>query len=202
MAKAQIFKDSSYFFLKSIKSSWKGYEDFAIWLVQEMSPGIIVDLGIDVGLSTCAFAFPNIGRVYGIDWFDENNFTRKTCALDTAFKNISELSKLRNLKNVHIIIGDYNEVVEGWKESIDILHVDYVTSYDSAKSIYDNWHKFMKKNGVILLHDVEKERATIGRFFEAIDLPKLKFQQSNGLGVLSRDEALLKKIQKRWKRNC
>lgn len=195
-------KDDAYLFLKKIKSSWKGYEDFAIWLVEEMRPEVTVDLGFDVGLSTCAFALPGIGKVYGIDWFDEVNFSEKTKALDAAHKNLAEISQKRNLKNIHIIIGSYLEVAKNWKEPIDILHIDWVFSYDLIKTVYQNWSKFLREKGVILIHDIEKNGATIGKFFASLSLPKLGFTQNNGLGVITKDEALLKKIHKRWKRNC
>ncbi len=202
MARALYFKEPSYLFLKKIKSSWKGYEDFAIWLVEEMKPKVVVDLGIDVGLSTCAFAFPNHGQVFGIDWMEESNFTKKTFALDNAYRNISELSALRKLNNIHIIIGQFDEVVQRWSESIDILHIDWITSYERGKKIYEDWAKFLTEKGVVLIHDIEKESATLGRFFESLDLPKIKFSHNHGLGVVTKDEELLKKIYKRWKRNC
>lgn len=202
MARPSYVKDPAYFFLKKIKSPWKGYEDFAIWLVEEMKSEVVVDLGMGFGLSTCAFAFPNQGKVYGIDWFEEMNFTKKAAVLDSAYKNISELSSLRNLKNFHLIIGDYEEVVETWKLPIDILHIDWVFSYEAVKKIYQSWSKYLKKNGVLLVHDIEKEKASIGRFFESLDFPKIRFSHGDGLGVLTQDEELLKKITRRWKRNC
>jgi predicted O-methyltransferase YrrM len=49
--------------------SLEGHEDFAVRLVEHLKPKVVVDLGVDYGFSTFAFALPNIGTVYGIDWF-------------------------------------------------------------------------------------------------------------------------------------
>src|SRR5436309_7543642 len=57
------------FDLYSIPSAWKGHERFARWLVQQMRPQVIVELGCDCGFSTIALAQPGLGIVYGIDRF-------------------------------------------------------------------------------------------------------------------------------------
>ena len=55
--------------LEHIVSAWAGHEEFAGKLVRFLRPDVVVELGVDYGYSAFAFALPNIGTVYGIDWF-------------------------------------------------------------------------------------------------------------------------------------
>jgi len=55
---------------------------------------------------------------------------------------------------------------------------------------------------VILMHDVNvlhDPRFGVEKFYNEIDPPKLRFLNSFGLGVISKDENLIKKIAKKWR---
>src|SRR5579863_5450703 len=100
-------------FIAIIDSTWKGHEQFAIWLVQRLQPKVVVDLGFDRGLSTIAFGYKNKGDVFGIDWFfEEGSYAEKSYALDSAFRNITYAIQQNYVKNVHLIIGPYADVLK------------------------------------------------------------------------------------------
>ena len=46
-----------------------------------------------------------------------------------------------------------------------------------------------------MFHDTLSFPDDVGRFFNEIDLPKLNFPQSYGLGVVSTDAALIEEIR-------
>ena len=185
-------------FLDSLESTWKGNEKFAIWLVQKIRPKTIVDLGFDRGFSTLAFAYKNRGHVFGIDWFDEGKYVEKSFALDSAFCNISDAIRLNYAKNIHLIIGPFRDVCKKWTRKIDILHIDWSHTYSLTKQHYTNWLRFLKPQGIVLVHDVIAFKEETGRFFDELALPKFLFPHGRGLGVASANASLIEMIQEHW----
>ncbi len=181
-------------FFENIKTSWRGHELFAMWLVQRLRPKVVVDLGFDQGLSTIAFSYRNRGQVYGIDWFGTMNYEEKTIALDCAFRNIIRAIRLKYAKNIHLIIGPFSQVSRNWNKQIDILHIDWAHSYSETRQHYLNWSPFLKPEAVILVHDVLSYPEEVGRAFSEIPYPKIIFPHSNGLGVACSNGALIEEI--------
>lgn len=196
--KTVVRKDSALHFLDSIESSWKGHEQFAVWLVKALRPRTVVDLGFDRGLSTVAFAYRKEGHVFGVDWFEEGNYADKSFALDSAFRNISSAIQLNYAKNIHLIIGPFREVAKSWKRKVDLLHIDWTHSYAATKHLYDLWGRFLKPHSVILIHDVVAHPEGAGSFFRELALPKLLFPHAQGLGIATANAPLLKAIQREW----
>ena len=182
-------------FIGSIQSTWKGNEEFAMWLVQRLRPKTTVDLGFDRGLSTIAFAYRNGGHVFGVDWFEEGNYADKSIALDSAFNNISAAIRYNYVKNIHLIIGPFPHVSKNWKRKIDLLHIDWAHSYRSAQRHYENWSQFLKSDSVILMHDVTAFSEGAGRAFREIPLPKIVLPNHSGLGIASANVELLTEIR-------
>ncbi|MDE3045573.1 MAG: class I SAM-dependent methyltransferase [Verrucomicrobiota bacterium] len=185
-------------FIHSIESTWKGHEDFAIWLVQKIQPKTVVDLGFDRGLSTIAFAYKNPGHVYGIDWFEEGTYAEKSFALDTAFRNIARAIRFNYAKNIHLIIGPFHEVSKTWNRKIDILHIDWAHTYRAAKFHFDNWQRYLRDEGVVLIHDILSCPNEVGRFFKELPFPKILFPDHGGLGVICSDKKLIEEIRTDW----
>jgi L-ascorbate metabolism protein UlaG (beta-lactamase superfamily) len=193
--KRQPAVDHALVFIDSIESTWKGHEQFAIWLVHRLRPKTIVDLGFDRGLSTIAFAYRNRGHVFGIDWFEDGNYAAKSFALDSAFRNISNAIRFNYVKNIHLTIGPFSHVSKNWKRKIDLLHIDWAHSYRSARQHYLNWSQFLKPDAVILMHDVVAFPDGAGKAFQELPMPKLILPHACGLGVACADLALLEEIR-------
>jgi hypothetical protein len=193
-----VRKDAALDFIDSIESTWKGHEEFAFWLVQYLHPKTIVDLGFDRGLSTVAFAYRNRGHVFGIDWFDEGNYATKCFALDSAFRNISNAIRFHYVKNIHLLIGPFKEIAKTWNRKIDILHIDWAHTYQSAKHHYDNWSRYLDVNGVVLIHDITAYPKEVGRFFDELPFPKAVFPHGQGLGIASNNRELIEEIKRKF----
>ncbi len=193
---SHLRKTSAIAFMNSIESTWKGHESFAFWLVQKVKPKIIVDLGFDRGLSTIVFAFKNRGHVFGIDWFEEGSYAKKCFALDSAFRNISNALRFDYAKNIHLIVGPFQEIAKTWRRKIDILHIDCAHSYQMAKQHYDNWKPFLNKDGVVIFHDILAFPDGIGKFFRGLPLYKFAFPHAQGLGVACESALLIEEIKK------
>jgi predicted O-methyltransferase YrrM len=177
--------------LKSIPTSWREHAPFAQWLVRRTLPCSIVDLGVDYGFSTFTFALPGIGHVCGIDSFegDSQAGERNTEVFVRTKRGELELT------NCSILRGYFDEVAATWTTPIDILHIDGFHSYESVKKDYETWTKFLKPNGVVLMHDTCVLNYGVKDLYHKIELPKANFGHCYGLGVISRDEKLIGEIR-------
>ena len=183
---------------KRIRSAWRGHHYFALWLVKELQPLTIVDLGVDKGFSTFIFGAQNIGKVYGIDWF------KKYCFLGDGIddyiptmRNKRKMEKKFLITNITIIRSKFSEVAKKWKKNIDILHIDGTHTYKDVKEDYQTWIKFLNENSIILFHDINIYKG-LTRFFNELNLPKYKFTHSYGLGVVSKNKETISKIKEIW----
>lgn len=197
MGKGTQINNALKFIKEHIKSPWAGHIDFAVWLVKKMNPSIIVDLGY--GCSTFAFASLKIGKVYGIDWFLGDSFDGGRRNYDSILNFAEVLEKRFGVYNLEIVKGKFSDIAEIWKIPIDILHIDGSHFYDDVKRDFGEWSKFVKKDGVILFHDVHvpynSKYEGVKKFFDEIDLPKFMFTHSFGLGVISQNKDLIEEIK-------
>lgn len=181
--------------IKNLTSAWTGHFDFARWSVNRLQPKTVVDLGVDYGFSTFAFAVDEIGTVYGVDWFEGD--------ADTGFRNcygkVMDFKNNYGFHNVEIIKADFNELAKTWDKPIDILHIDGNHRYNSVKNDYETWKPFVREGGLIMFHDTYSWLDDVGRLFSEIDLPKLNFPHSHGLGVVSTDADLIEEIRVAFK---
>lgn len=183
--------------LQNLQSAWKGHEDFAIWLVEMLKPQTTVDLGVDYGFSLFALAIPKIGQVYGIDSFEADAHAGHH---PDNYDIVMDFKQKHNFENVHVIRGWFDEVAKTWEKPIDILHIDGLHTYDAITSDWKNWAKFVSNNGVIIMHDIISF-ADITRFYNEITIPKAHFIHSAGLGIATKNLALLGSILNNFS-NC
>ncbi len=181
-------------------TAWSGHRNFAEWLVKFLNPKVIVDLGVDYGFSTFSFAIPRIGHVYGIDNFIGDDFVGE----DTERYKYDFVSmkreKLHLQDTITFIEGTFDEVAETWDKKIDILHIDGSHHYEDVKKDFETWSKFVSDDGVVLMHDTCVENFLgneygVKKFFDELDMPKFTFTHSFGLGVVSKNPAIINEIK-------
>ncbi len=179
--------------MDNIVTAWRGHEFFATWLVKQMQPKTIVELGVDYGFSTFTWGLPKIGKVYGVDAFQGDP--------QTGFRNtydyVMQMRKQLNLEdNVEIIKGYFNEVSDKWDKPIDILHIDGRHDYECVKEDFDCWYRHVNDDGIVLFHDtcIYHNNFGVWKFFNELPLPKLNFTHSAGLGIATKNIKLLEEI--------
>jgi hypothetical protein len=178
-------------------TAWIGHGVFAMDLVEVLKPEIVVDLGVDYGFSTFCFAYHNIGKVFGIDWFqgDEQAGFRNTLA--DVVGMYDQLKIAHGISNVEFIQSDFTEASKTWEYNIDILHIDGLHTYEAIKNDFESWIEYLTPDGVVLFHDVESYPHSVGVFFNEIkDGHKIIRSGSAGLGIFTRSEKTMRKIQK------
>ena len=188
--------------IDTIISAWIGHRQFAEWLVQTTKPRVIVELGVDYGFST--FVFANAVKqnnydttVYGIDMFEGDIHT----GIRNTYNQVIENKRMNNLDCLEIIVDDFEAASKIWTMPIDILHIDGLHTYEAVKTDFENWHKFVKDDGIILFHDVTSFSDTVGRFFNSIDEShghKTFFTHSAGLGILTKNTELFEMIKNKY----
>lgn len=180
--------------LETVFSAWTGHRQFAEWLVTVMKPEVIVDLGVDYGYSTFCLANPGIGTVYGIDSFEGDVHTGFHA--DT-FDKVHNMIKENNYTNVEIIKGYFDEVCETWDKKIDILHIDGLHTYEATLNNYEKWKRHLTDKSVLIMHDTVSF-PEVRQVYDEIDMPKLMFEHSAGLGVLSNNAELMNLIKEKY----
>lgn len=180
--------------LANHSDTWLGHCEFAKWLVCRWERPEVVDLGVDYGLSTFAFATSNPGaRVTGIDCFvgDEQSGFRDT------EQYVRDTKRIYKVNNLEIIKGYFDDQQYRFPpKTVDILHIDGLHTYEAVKHDYNTWKFSLRENGVVLFHDTRADKPGFGvdKFFDEIDLPKLNFSHYYGLGVVTRNKSLLEEI--------
>jgi hypothetical protein len=171
-------------------SAWVGHGEFAMRLVNSLKPSVTVDLGVDYGFSTFCLAYPQIGEVYGVDWFQGDPHAGHRDTYSLVLELYNDLKRDYDINNVEFIKGDFNEVAKTWNKKIDLLHIDGFHTYEAVKNDYEVWSKLCTEDAVILFHDVEEFPGVNQFFYELPGDYKLIRSGSCGLGVftLSKDK--------------
>ena len=180
--------------IKKHPTAWLGHGLFATQLVDEFKPNVVVDLGVDYGYSTFCFGFHNIGKVYGIDWFQGDIHAGNRNTYDYVIELYNELKNEHNVSNIEFIKGEFDEVAKTWDKQIDILHVDGLHTYEAVKNDFETWSKFCHDDSIILFHDTVSFPHTVGKFFDELVGYKLNKLDSYGLGILTKSEEIYNKI--------
>ena len=161
-------------------SSWVGHGSFAMKLVETYNPKVVVDLGVDYGYSTFCFAYPKIGEVYGVDWFQGDIHAGHRNTYDLVIEMYHEIKEEYGINNVEFIKGDFNDVAKTWNKKIDILHVDGLHTYEGVKSDITNYLPLINKGGVIGGHDyVQGWLGVINAVDEIIGKPDKTFKDGS-----------------------
>lgn len=171
---------------------WHGHRRFAYDLIRFIKPERIVELGTYWGTSFFAFCqavkdFNLATECVAIDTWEGDEHTGKydSEAFETFCRIEKQLFSNINIRQLKMRFDDaLNHIDDG---SVDLLHIDGCHEYDAVKEDYQSWLPKLKKNGIVLFHDIANtvDYGSV-RFWKEIssDFPHLTFLHSWGLGVL------------------
>lgn len=181
--------------LGAIPSGWnyppKSHREFVEWLINRIKPEVTVELGVDYGYSSFLMALCQDNPVYGIDCFDASVHGPRE---DDDYQFVISVKEKLKLDNLEIIKGYFDDVSKNWDKEIDLLHIDGLHDYQNCKNDCDTWAPFLKEDGVILFHDTVSNPNDVGLFFSQLEVPKVNFTNSFGLGVASNNKELIEEI--------
>lgn len=173
--------------------SWIGHFPFANWLIRTIRPSILVELGTHTGNSYFSFC----------QSVKESNLLTKCYAVDTwkgdkhagfyeeeVFIKVNQINAENYGKFSRLMRMTFDQALNYFSnESIDLLHIDGMHSYEAVKHDFESWLPKMKPNAVVLLHDTNVREKGFGvwKLWEELKQTypqNIAFSHSNGLGII------------------
>jgi len=173
-----------------VPSAWIGHAPFLRFLIREIRPRIFVELGThngfsyflacqtiqELGLETKAFAVDHWLGDQHAGIFDESVY-QSVVSHNEQYDSFSTLVKM-----------SFTEARAEILDTIDLLHIDGLHTYEAVKDDFDTWLPKMAKDGIILLHDIHVRHADFGVFKLWSEIKKdfstIEFTGTYGLGVV------------------
>jgi hypothetical protein len=173
-------------------STWAGHVPFAMFLVDLLTPGVVVELGTYSGVSYCAFCQAvkelQIGaRCFGVDTWKGDP--------QCGFYGPEILAELKEHHDPlyasfsRLIQAEFDDAATQFQSgSIDLLHIDGYHTYEAVKHDFRTWLPKLSSRGVVLLHDIRVRYGDYGvwRLWEELSslYPHFEFDHACGLGLV------------------
>lgn len=172
-------------------TDWHGHLNFAFWLMELLRPRSVVELGVFRGdslaaISQAAAELELDSQIFGVDTWSGDLTTG--IYPEEVFDEVKDYF-LFNHPSVVLCRKPFDDARRDFAtESIDILHIDGLHTYEAVKNDFETWQATVSRTGVVLFHDICALNENFGtrRFWDEVksSYPHFSFLHSNGLGVL------------------
>jgi GT2 family glycosyltransferase len=190
-------------------SAWVEHIPFAFWIVENLKPRMIVELGVHYGVSYFSFCqaveachLPTL--CYGIDnWQGDEHAGFYT---EDVFKAVNTYNAGHYAGFSYLLKSDFNAAIPYFQDgSIDLLHIDGLHLYESVKQDFEQWLPKLSDSSVVLFHDIsvrEKDFGVYKLWDELIQkYPSFSFVHGHGLGVLCTGGKIPKNVSELFHKN-
>jgi hypothetical protein len=175
--------------------TWSGHLAFAHDLIADLRPSLLVELGTHWGESYftfCQSVFQN--RVdcvcYAVDhWLGEPHAGHYG---EEVFADVQQFNERHYRGFSYLLRTGFDEAREQFAdESIDLLHIDGLHTYEAVSHDFHTWLPKVKPGGLILMHDIAVRHADFGvwRLWDELKNEfalRFEFHHWWGLGVLQK----------------
>jgi len=177
--------------------NWSGHLPFARDLVASLQPRLLVELGTHYGESYFGFcqSIAETGCLcscYAVDtWRGDSH---SLAYGEEVYSNVRQYNFERYASFSYLLRTTFDEAITWFRnESIDLLHIDGLHTYEAVKHDFDSWYPKVAPGGIILLHDIAVRYADFGVWKLWEDLSRkydsFEFHHSHGLGVIRKPAA-------------
>ncbi len=173
--------------------SWHPHIPLAFVLMQLLRPKRVVELGTHKGDSYCAFcqavdALDLDTACYAVDTWEGDE--------QAGYYGAEVLAELRAYHDPRygrfstLIQGLFDDALDRFDDqTIDLLHIDGLHTYEAVKHDFETWLPKMTCRGVVLLHDVNEHQTDFGVWQVWHELehhyPHCTFRYGHGLGIIA-----------------
>ena len=174
---------------------WAGHVPFAMWLVEQHKPRLMVELGTETGVSLAAFcqaaaAVDLVCDIHGVDSWEGDSHTGHYVGV---YEDLRAYLSEKGYGFVHLHRMLFDEALALFEDdSVDLLHIDGYHTYDAVRHDFESWRPKLSSRAVVLIHDIHVKKADFGvwKYWQELrqDYRSVDFKHSNGLGVISLDE--------------
>ena len=172
---------------------WGGHRRFAYDLVRNVKPSTIVELGCHVGNSLMTFCQGVLDSnapctIFGIDtWTGDEHAGYYGEEIWEALNQ--SIEKYYQSIDVRLVRSTFDDQLSNFEDnSIDVIHIDGLHTYEACKHDFESWLPKIAKNGLVLLHDISLDSGygSANYWIEiAKHYPNFAFEHSFGLGVIA-----------------
>ena len=194
---------------RMVFSTWVDHLPFAYDLVAAIRPGVIVELGVYNGLSFFTFCQALVehdidGVAYGVDCWEGDEHT--DAYDDSIYRDVASHARDHYRGISYLLQMLFNDALRHFEDdSIDLLHIDGLHTYEAVREDFTNWYPKVKPGGIVLFHDVMARIKDFGawKYFEELEREHedvFRFNHGFGLGVLRKpggpepDDVLLESL--------
>jgi len=138
-------------------SSWWEHVPVAHWLIEELKPKVIVELGTHYGVSFFSFCeaaskFSPDTFVYAVDTWQGDEHAGSYD--ESVFQKVQTHQQAHHKQRSRIVRSTFDEASEHFEDqSIDILHIDGLHIYEAVCNDFNTWMPKLRDGGSILFHD-------------------------------------------------
>ena len=172
-------------------SSWIELLPFGMYMVEQLQPATLVELGTHYGVSYCGFcqAVETLGletRCYAVDNWKGDGHTGGY--EEAVYEDLRQYHDPRYGHFSRLMRMNFDDALPSFRDgSIDLLHIDGFHTYDAVRHDFETWLPKLSERGVVLFHDVyERDREfEVWRFWDEIKAryPTFDLPHEHGLGV-------------------
>jgi predicted O-methyltransferase YrrM len=178
-------------------TAWWGHIPFLFSLFETTQPKVFVELGVHFGASFLAASeatklAKSATRIVGVDTWEGDAHA----GFYSGDEIYAELKWRLAANDVpfELMRCTFDDAAKQFlNNSIDILHIDGLHTYEAVKQDFNTWLPKMKSNGIVILHDVNEFRDDFGVYKLYEELAEkyraFKFLHSHGLGVICLDKS-------------
>jgi len=174
---------------RMVFSTWVDHMAFGYDIVAAVQPKLLVELGTHNGLSYFTFCQSVLEHTldtvcYAVDTWEGD---KHTDAYDESiFTDVERHNRIHYWGFSYLLRMRFNEALSHFDDnSIDLLHIDGLHTYDAVKNDFETWLPKVRPGGVILFHDVMAKREDFGvwKFWHELQQQHNTFHFNHGFGL-------------------